>query len=137
MESSIRRQSEERSAPLMDQIRSALEKRDVEALAQLYAEDAVLEEVSNLHPPAHPVILHGREAILNRLRDDLVLDPVGGWHREVASTSVIDEMETEEAIAFTEVRTYKAGDKVVTQHIAHKRGGRIQHDRLVVARDSE
>jgi hypothetical protein len=67
----------------------------------------------------------------------LVLDPVGGWHREVASTSIIDEMETEEAIAFTEVRTYKAGDKVITQHIAHKREGRIQHDRLVVARDSE
>ena len=50
---------------------------------------------------------------------------------------IIDEVETEEAIAFTEVRTYAAGDKVVTQHMAHKVNGRITHDRLVIARDAE
>ena len=136
MESSIRRR-EANEQPLMGQIRHALEKRDVEALADLYAEDAILEEVSSLNPPAHPIVVHGREAILKQLRDEFLRDPVGGWHREVKSTDIIDEMETEEAIAFTEVRTYAAGDKVITQHLAHKRNGRIQHDRLVVARDSD
>ncbi|MDI1444367.1 nuclear transport factor 2 family protein [Polyangium sp. 6x1] len=121
----------------MEQIRHALEMRDVEALANLYAEDAILEEVSSLNPPAHPIVVHGREAILKQLRDEFLRDPVGGWHREVKSTDIIDEMETDEAVAFTEVRTYAAGDKVVTQHLAHKRNGRIQHDRLVVARDSD
>jgi hypothetical protein len=121
----------------MPEIRRAFETRDVEALASLYAEDAVLEEVSSLHPPAHPVIVHGRKAILARLRDDLHRDPVGGWSREVKSSAIVDEVETEDAVAFTEVRTYAAGDKVVTQHLAHKRNGRIEHDRLVVARDSD
>jgi len=136
MESSIRRREIE-ELPLMEQIRHALEIRDIEALAELYAEDATLEEVSSLNPPAHPVVVHGREAILSRLRDEFMRDPVGGWHREVKRTDVIDAVETEDALAFTEVRTYAAGDKVITQHIAQKKSGRIQHDRLVVARDAE
>jgi hypothetical protein len=136
MESWISRRSDSREH-LIDEIRRALETRDVDALAELYAEDAVLEEVSALHPPAHPVVVHGREAIRKRLRDDFMRDPVGGWHREVKNTSIIDEVETDDAIAFTEVRTYEAGDKVVTQHMAHKRNGLIEHDRLVVARDSD
>ncbi len=136
MESPIRRRSEHQE-PLMPQVRRALESKDVEALANLYSEDAVLEEVSNLNPPAHPIVLHGREAILNRLKEEFTVDPVGGWHREVQSTAIIDEVETEEAVAFTEVRTYGAGDKVITQHIAHKVNGQIGRDRMVVARDSE
>lgn len=136
MESSIRRRSEHQE-PIMPLVRRALESKDVEALANLYAEDAVLEEISNLNPPAHPIVVQGREAIMNRLKEEFTIDPVGGWHREVQSTAIIDEVETEDAVAFTEVRTYGAGDKVVTQHIAHKRNGQIERDRLVVARDSE
>jgi hypothetical protein len=137
MESSISRRSESRDLHLMDQIRRALETRDVDALAELYAENGVFEEVSALHPPAHPVVVQGREAIRKRLRDDFNRDAVGGWHREVKTVAIIDEMETDDHIAYTEVRTYAAGDKVVTQHMAHKRNGLIEHDRLVVARDSD
>lgn len=136
MESSIRRRLEDPPF-VMERIRSALENRDAEALANVYAEDAVIEEVSGLHPPAHPVIVRGHKAILERLRGDFSIDAVGGWHRRIENMTIIDEVETAEAIAFTEVRTYAAGDKVVTQHIAHKEDGRIVHDRLVVARDSE
>jgi ketosteroid isomerase-like protein len=136
MESSIRRHPEDPPF-VMERIRRALENRDAEALTELYTEDAIIEEVSNLHPPAHPVIVQGRKAILERLRDDFSVDAVGGWHRRVQSTAIIDEMETRDAIAFTEVRTYAAGDKVVTQHIAHKVNGLLSHDRLVIARDSE
>jgi hypothetical protein len=136
MESSTRRHHEEPSF-LMDRIRRALEKRDAEALADVYADDATIEEVSSLHPPAHPVIVRGHKAILERLRGDFSIDAVGGWHRRIDNLAIVDEVETAEAIAFTEVRTYAAGDKVVTQHIAHKVNGRIAHDRLVIARDSE
>lgn len=121
----------------MDRIRRALENRDAEALADVYADDATIEEVSSLHPPAHPVIVRGHKAILERLRGDFSIDAVGGWHRRIDNLAIVDEVETAEAIAFTEVRTYAAGDKVITQHMAHKVNGRIAHDRLVIARDSE
>lgn len=136
MESSIRRHLEDPPF-IMERIRRALENRDPEALAEVYADDAVIEEVSSLHPPAHPVIVRGHKAILERLRGDFSVDAVGGWHRRIENMSIIDEVETSDAIAFTEVRTYAAGDKVVTQHMAHKVNGRIAHDRLVIARDSE
>ncbi|HRI67987.1 MAG TPA: hypothetical protein PK156_27310 [Polyangium sp.] len=136
MESSIRRQQEE--APfVMERIRWALENRDAEALANVYAEDAVIEEISSLHPPAHPVIVRGRKALLERFKGDFSVDAVGGWHRRIDNLAIVDAVETTESIAFTEVRTYAAGDKVITQHMAHKVGGRITHDRLVIARDSE
>lgn len=136
MESSIRRHVEDPPF-IMERIRRALENRDAEALADLYADDGVIEEVSSLHPPAHPVIVRGHKAILERLRGDFSVDAIGGWHRRIESMSIIDEVETNEAVAFTEVRTYAAGDRVITQHIAHKEHGRIAHDRLVIARDSE
>jgi ketosteroid isomerase-like protein len=123
--------------PLIEEIRRALRDNDLEALANLYAEDATLEEVSSLSPPAHPTVVHGREAILQRLKDEILRDPVSGWSRQIERTDVIDEMETDEAVAFTEVRIYAAGDKVLAQHLAHKKNGRITRDRLVVAWDSD
>lgn len=121
----------------MPRIHRALEQRDAEALAQVYAEDAVIEEVSGLHPPAHPLLVQGRAAILERFRGDFSIDAIGGWHRSIQSLAIVDEIETAEALAFTEVCTYVAGDKVITQHIARKARGTITHDRLVVARDAE
>jgi ketosteroid isomerase-like protein len=123
--------------PLVNQIRRALENKDLEALADLYAEDAVVEEVSSLSPPAHPNVLRGREAILQRFRDEILRDPVSGWERQVKHAAVVDEIETRDAIAFTEVRTYEAGDQVIAQHLAHKRHGRIERDRIVVAWDAD
>src|SRR5262245_42657202 len=52
---------------IIEQIRHALESGDLEAIAGLYAEDATLEELSSLSPPAHPTIVRGREAILQHL----------------------------------------------------------------------
>ena len=122
---------------LIGEIRRALENNDLEALAGLYAEDATLEELSSLSPPAHPTVVHGREAILKRFQDEILRDPVSGWTRQIERTEVIDELETDDALAFTEVRTYAAGDKVLAQHLAHKSNGRIAHDRLVIAWDAD
>lgn len=123
------------SGGLIAEIKDALEKKDLEAYANLFAEDAVLEEVSSRTPPAHPKVVRGREAIQKCLADDLLHDPVSGWTRHVTSSEIVDPIETDDAIAFTEIRTYEAGDKVVAQHIAQKKNGRIEHDRLVVAWD--
>jgi len=137
MHPAMERTHEPDEGALIDEIRRALEDNDLKAFADLYAEDATLEEVSSLSPPAHPTLVHGREAILERLRDEILRDPVSGWARQIESTKVIDELETDTAVAFTEVRTYAAGDKVLAQHLAHKQNGRIAHDRLVIAWDAD
>ena len=122
---------------IMDQLQRALATQDFDALARLYDEDATLEEVSNLNPPAHPLVVQGREAIRQHLREQILRDPISGWRRQIQSTTVVDGLETEDAIAFTEERVYAAGDKAIAQHVARKRGGRIVLDRLVVAWDPD
>ncbi len=122
---------------LLDRIRCALDDQDLDALAALYTEDATLEEVSSLSPPSHPTVTQGRDAILQRLRRDMLHDPVSGWSRHLQSATLLDGVETEDALAFTELRTYAAGDKALAQHIAHKHGGRIDRDRIVIAWDAD
>jgi hypothetical protein len=122
---------------LLDRIRRALEDKDLEALVALYAEDATLEEVSSLSPPSHPAVARSREAILVRLRQEMLHDPVSGWSRRLESAALLDGLETDDAIAFTELRTYAAGDRALAQHIAHKHAGRIDRDRMVIAWDAD
>jgi len=122
---------------LLDRIRRALEDKDLDALAALYAEDATLEEVSSLSPPSRPTVARGREAILVRLRQEMLHDPVSGWSRNLESATILDGIETDDALAFTELRTYAAGDKALAQHLAHKHAGRIDRDRLVIAWDAD
>lgn len=123
------------SPRLIEKIRVALENRDLDGLAELYTEDAVLEEVSALHPPAHPAVVRGRDAIRTRLREESERDPVSGWERHVSSSRVLDGFETSDALAFTIVREFLAGDRVLAQHVARKRDGRIEHDRVLTAWD--
>ncbi|MFT3771137.1 MAG: hypothetical protein QM820_37455 [Minicystis sp.] len=137
MESPFRQGNRERSSALLSRIQTALEARDVGALADLYAEDATLEEISSLSPPSHPTVVQGREAILGRLREEIMRDPISGWARQIEKSTLLDGFETDDAIAFTELRTYAAGDKVVVQHVAHKHGGRIDRDRMVIAWDAD
>ena len=127
----------EHAPALLDRIRRALEDQDLDGLAALYAEDATLEEVSNLSPPSHPSVTQGREAILARLKREMLHDPVSGWSRQLSSATLVDGLETEDALAYTEVRTYAAGDKALAQHVAHKHGGRIDRDRVVLAWDAD
>jgi len=136
MENLFRQSGREPSPALLHRIERALQEKDLEALADLYAEDATLEEVSSLSPPSHPIVVRGRGAILDRLREEILRDPVSGWSRQLESCAVIDGVETDDALAFTEVRTYAAGDKVLAQHLAHKHGGRIDRDRMVIAWDA-
>jgi hypothetical protein len=126
------------SAPtLLDRIRRALEDKDLDALAALYAEDATLEEVSSLNPPSHPAVAQGREAILLRLKQEMLHDPISGWSRSLESATVVEGVETEDTVAFVELRTYAAGDRAQAIHLARKHGGRIDRDRMVIAWDAD
>ena len=122
---------------LLDRIRRALADQDLDALAAVYAEDATLEEISSRSPPSHPAVTRGRDAIRDRVRDELFRDPISGWERNLASAEVVDGMETDDALAFTEVRTYAAGDKAIAVHLARKHAGRIDRDRMVIAWDAD
>ena len=53
----------------------ALVERDADALAALFADDAVLTMHDKDHPPAAPLVLHGRDAI-------------HAWYREVCGRNV-------------------------------------------------
>lgn len=122
---------------LIDQIRRALRAKDIDALAAVYAAHAVIEEVSTLNPPSRPLVVEGRDAIAERLRDDLFHDPISGWARHLQAVEIVDHVETEDTLAFTEVRTYAAGDTVMAQHLARKRDGLIERDRVLVAWDAQ
>lgn len=137
MESPFPKAGRERGPGLLDRIQRALESTDFEALAELFAEDATLEEISSLSPPSHPTVVKGREAVIARLRDEALRDPVSGWARQLDRSALIDGFETDDAIAFTELRTYAAGDKALATHVAHKHGGRIDRDRMVIAWDAD
>jgi hypothetical protein len=101
---------------LLDRIRRALDDKDLDALA---------------------VVLRGREAIRARLRREILQDPISGWTRRLESATLLDGLETADAIAFTELRTYAAGDKAVAQHVARKYAGRIEADHVVCAWDAD
>lgn len=137
MESPFRHGGRDREPALLDRIRRALDGADFDALADLYAEDATLEEISSLSPPSHPTVVRGRDAVVGRLREETMRDPVSGWARQLQKITLLDGFETDDALAFTELRTYAAGDKVVAQHVAHKHGGRIDRDRMVIAWDAD
>ncbi|WP_437691286.1 hypothetical protein [Sorangium sp. So ce176] len=122
---------------LLAEIERALRGRDIEALSRIYAEDAVIEEVSNRNPPAHPSVTSGRQAILEHLKNELFRDPISGWERQLDATEIVDGIETDEGLAFMEVRVYAAGDRVVAQHLARKKDGLIGHDRVVVVWDAK
>ncbi|XYI00507.1 hypothetical protein ACMHYB_12420 [Sorangium sp. So ce1128] len=122
---------------LLAEIDRALTGRDIEALSRIYAEDAVIEEMSSRTPPAHPSVTSGRHAIMERLKNELFRDPVSGWSRQLDSTEILDGIETDDGLAFMEVRVYAAGDRVVAQHLARKKNGLIVHDRIAVVWDAE
>ncbi|MGK3973229.1 hypothetical protein WMF38_16145 [Sorangium sp. So ce118] len=122
---------------LLAEIDRALKGRDIEALSRIYAEDAVIEEISGRNPPAHPSVTSGRHAIMERLKNELFRDPVSGWARQLDSTEILDGIETDDGLAFMEVRVYAAGDRVVAQHLARKKNGLIVHDRVAVVWDAE
>jgi hypothetical protein len=128
---------DEGSGGLIEDIRAVLHNLDINSLADMYVENAILEELSGLSPPSHPTIVEGREALRERFRNEILRDPVSGWARQLDAAEVIDAVETEDAIAFTEVRTYAAGDKVVAQHLAHKRDGLIERDRVLIVWDAK
>jgi hypothetical protein len=53
----------------LDTLRRGHEERDADLLLELYADDAEVTVVDQLHPPSQPMVLRGLEEIERYLRD--------------------------------------------------------------------
>jgi len=94
----------------------ALVERDADALAALFADDAVLTMHDKDHPPAAPLVLHGRDAI-------------HAWYREVCGRNVDHTVPTiidsAHGFAFEEQCRYPSGEGVVCLAVATVESGLI------------
>lgn len=87
----------------------ALVARDADALAALFADDAVVTMHDKDHPPAAPMVLEGRQAIHE-------------WYRDVCGRNVEHEVPTvvnsASGFAFEEQCRYPSGEGVVCIAVA-------------------
>lgn len=94
----------------------ALIERDADALAALYADDAVVTMHDKDHPPGAPMVLSGREAI-------------HAWYRDVCARNVEHAVPTiidsASGFAFEEHCRYPSGEGVVCVSVATVAEGRI------------
>ena len=94
----------------------ALVERDADALAALYADDAVLTMHDKDHPPGAPLVLSGREAI-------------HAWYRDVCARNVEHTVPTildsASGFAFEEHCRYPSGEGVVCIAVAGVENGLI------------
>jgi ketosteroid isomerase-like protein len=110
-----------------DVLRRAFSDRDTAALLALYADDATVELVDNLHQPSAPRCLRGREELRAHLNDAFARD----------MTHVVDIVAAApDALGYVLRCTYPDGTKVVCAATADVRDGRIVREIGVQAWDA-
>lgn len=107
-------------------LRQAIERRDAEALAGFYADDAEVLTVNRNSTPSSPEVLRGKEQIGEYLRD------VCG--REMTHR-VENEVIGEDRIAFQEACEYPDGTRVLGAEMLDVRDGKIVRQLNVEAWD--
>ena len=88
----------------LEALRRAIEQRDADALASLYADNAELVEIDNDHPPARPRSYRGRSEIAEHFRDVCARDMTHRLERPVLAG---------DRLAFTEACRYGDGTDVL------------------------
>jgi ketosteroid isomerase-like protein len=96
--------------------RDATESRDADALAALYADDAVMIEYDMRNPPSSPMKLEGKEDIEFMVRD------ICG--REMTH-EIGDEVIGEDRFSFTELCEYPDGNLVFSAMVCDLNDGKI------------
>lgn len=97
-------------------LRRAIEGRDADTLAGLYAEDAEVITVNRNTTPSSPNVLRGKEAIGDYLRDVCSREMI---HR------VENEVVGEDRVAFQEACEYPDGTRVLGAETLEVRDGKI------------
>ena len=107
-------------------LKRAIEGRKANALAGLYAEDAVVQVIDRDNPPSKPRNLQGRSAITAYFEDVCGRDMT---HKIEAGVAVGNRL------AFTQSCAYPDGTKVFCSAMIDLRGGKIARQVVVQAWD--
>jgi ketosteroid isomerase-like protein len=111
-----------------EDLRRAQEQRDLDAMLDLYAEDAEIHIVNRNTPPSSPYVLRGKEAIAEYLRDVFGRD---------MSHSIENEVVGEDRLAFNVACEYPDGTRVLASENLEVRDGKVVRQVEVVAWDEE
>lgn len=114
------------TASTYESIRDASERRDADALAALYADDAIVLAYDKDHPPSRPMRYDSKREIEAMLRDVC--------SREM-SHQVGDPVIGEDRFAFIERCEYADGTKVVAETLCELRDGMIVREVMTQAWD--
>jgi ketosteroid isomerase-like protein len=120
--------TEQRSAGKIDfeVLRRAEEQRDLDAMLELYADDAEVRIVDRSTPPSSPHVLRGKGEIAEYLRDV--------FGREM-SHNIENEVVGEDRVAFNVACEYPDGTRVLAAQNLDVRDGKIVRQVDVVAWD--
>jgi ketosteroid isomerase-like protein len=111
-----------------EDLRRAQEQRDLDAMLNLYADDAQIHIVNRNTPPSSPHVLRGKEAIAEYLRDV--------FSREMSHT-IENEVLGEDRLAFNVACEYPDGTRVLASENVEVRDGKVVRQVEVVAWDEE
>jgi hypothetical protein len=107
-------------------LKRAVEGRHAQALADMYAEDAVMYVIDRDNPPSHPRRLKGRAAI-------------SGYFSDVCGRQMKHKIEsgiaTGNRLAFTQSCTYPDGTKVFCAAMLDLKSGKIAQQTVIQAWD--
>ena len=109
-----------------ENLRRALEQRDLDAMLDLYAEDAEIRIVNRNTPPSSPYVLRGKEEIAEYLRDV--------FSREM-SHSIANEIVGDDRLAYNVACEYPDGIRVPASENLEMRDGKVVRQVEVVAWD--
>lgn len=107
-------------------LRRAEEQHDLDAMLDLYADDAEIRIINRNTPPSSPYVLRGKEEIAEYLKDVFSRDMK---HR------VENEVVGENRLAFNVDCEYPDGIRVLAAETAEVRDGKIVRQTEVVAWD--
>jgi ketosteroid isomerase-like protein len=109
-------------------LRRAQEQRDLDAILDLYADDAEMRIDNPNTPPSSPYVVRGKEAIAEYLRDVFGRD---------MSHSIENEVVGEDRVAFNVACEYADGTRVLASENLEVRDGKVVLQVEVVAWDEE
>ncbi len=109
-----------------EDLRRAQEQRDLDAMLDLYADDAEIHIVNRNTPPSSPYVLRGKEEIAEYLSDVFGRD---------MSHSIENEVVGEDRLAFNVACEYPDGTRVLASENLEVRDGKVVRQVEVVAWD--
>ena len=109
-----------------EDLRRAQEQRDLDAMLDLYADDAEIHIVNRNTPPSSPYVLRGKEKIAEYLSDVFGRD---------MSHSIENEVVGEDRLAFNVACEYPDGTRVLASENLEVRDGKVVRQVEVVAWD--